>query len=141
MVCTNIRTLYRVVVQLQGNGHGCILSSGQSNTHIGQEVLIKRMTQKRFSISIGWMDYKLVNVQAWLGAYRIYPRADIYIYTCMLPVCNTFICLDLVSVRFHLKTQRHTCTTINWRDVSRERSRGRDTKTKMKLVNYSPHTH
>ena len=33
------------------------------------------MTQKRFQFLL---DYKLVNVQAWLGAYRISPRPFIY---------------------------------------------------------------
>ena len=47
-----------LVVQLQRNGHAnisCILSSGQSNTHIGQEVLIKRMTQNDSQfLLVGW---------------------------------------------------------------------------------------
>ena len=50
--------IYILVVQLQGNGHAnisCILSSVQSNTHIGQEVLIKRMTQNDSQfILVGW---------------------------------------------------------------------------------------
>ena len=47
--CSSILfVIHTFVVQLQRNGHAnisCILSSGQSNTHIGQEVLMKRMTQ------------------------------------------------------------------------------------------------
>ena len=51
-----------------------------------------------------------------------------------------YVCLDWVLVQFLLKITRHTCTMTNLRDVSRERSRGRDAESKMKLVNYSSYT-
>ena len=72
----DVRTIIIFVVQLQRNGHAnisCILSSVQSNTRIGQEVLFKRMTQNDSQfLLVGWTTNWLTYRRRG-GIYR-YPR-------------------------------------------------------------------